>query len=57
MTADPALTDPGSHLFWLASRSLGVVAMLLVSAAVACGLALRAACRPARGELVAEDRA
>ena len=40
MTAAPALTDPGSHLFWLASRSLGVVAMLLVSAAVACGLAL-----------------
>ena len=40
MTTDPSLTDPGPHLFWLASRSLGVVAMLLVSAAVACGLAL-----------------
>jgi methionine sulfoxide reductase heme-binding subunit len=37
---DPALTDPTQHFFWLASRSLGVIAMLLVSGAVACGLAL-----------------
>jgi len=40
MSSSQALTDPSQHLFWLASRSLGVIAMLLVSAAVACGLAL-----------------
>lgn len=42
------LTDPSQHFFWLASRALGIVAMLLVTAAVACGLALsgRLAQRP-----------
>ena len=33
-------SDPGAHLFWIASRSLGIVAMLLFSVAVGCGLAL-----------------
>ena len=28
------------HLFWLASRALGIVAILLLSASVACGLAM-----------------
>jgi thiosulfate reductase cytochrome b subunit len=32
--------DPGQHLWWLASRSMGVVAMLLVSLSVAFGLAM-----------------
>ena len=32
--------DPGQHLWWLASRSMGVVAMVLVSLSVAFGLAL-----------------
>jgi methionine sulfoxide reductase heme-binding subunit len=32
--------DPGEHVWWLASRSLGVVALVLVSLSVACGLAL-----------------
>ena len=32
--------DPGEHLWWLASRSFGVVAMVLVSLSVAFGLAL-----------------
>jgi methionine sulfoxide reductase heme-binding subunit len=32
--------DPGDHLWWLASRSFGVVAMVLVSLSVALGLAL-----------------
>jgi sulfoxide reductase heme-binding subunit YedZ len=35
-------SDPSQHAFWLASRSLGVVAVLLVSIAVALGLALSA---------------
>lgn len=39
MTA-AAFTDPGQHLFWLGSRSLGIVAMLLVSVSVGLGLAL-----------------
>ncbi len=34
------LIDPSPHFFWLASRALGIVAMLLVTASVACGLAL-----------------
>ena len=34
------LVDPSQHFFWLASRALGIVAMLLVTASVACGLAL-----------------
>jgi sulfoxide reductase heme-binding subunit YedZ len=32
--------DPGQHVWWLASRSVGVVAMLLVSLSVALGLAM-----------------
>ena len=32
--------DPGQHLWWLASRSLGVVAIVLVSLSVGLGLAL-----------------
>ncbi|MFN8151375.1 MAG: hypothetical protein U0R24_09660 [Solirubrobacterales bacterium] len=35
-----AAVDPTSHLFWLASRSLGIVALLLTSASVGFGLAL-----------------
>jgi methionine sulfoxide reductase heme-binding subunit len=33
-------TDPGQHLWWLASRSVGVVAMVLLSLSVGLGLAL-----------------
>ena len=33
-------TDPGQHVWWLASRSMGVVAMALVSISVAFGLAM-----------------
>lgn len=33
-------SDPGQHLFWLASRSLGVAALVLVSLSVGLGLAL-----------------
>lgn len=33
-------TDPTQHLFWLGSRSLGIVAMLLISASTGLGLAL-----------------
>ncbi|MDX6583332.1 MAG: hypothetical protein QOI10_2516 [Solirubrobacterales bacterium] len=40
MSVDPSLSDPGAHAFWLASRGLGIVAMILLSAAVGCGLAL-----------------
>jgi methionine sulfoxide reductase heme-binding subunit len=32
--------DPDQHLWWLASRSMGVVAMVLVSMSVAFGLAM-----------------
>ena len=32
--------DPGQHVWWLASRSMGVVAMALVSMSVAFGLAM-----------------
>lgn len=32
--------DPGIHLFWLGSRALGIVALLLASASVGLGLAL-----------------
>ena len=32
--------DPGTHLFWLGSRSLGIVAMLLSSLSVGLGLAM-----------------
>jgi sulfoxide reductase heme-binding subunit YedZ len=40
MNTTQSLTDPTQHLFWLASRSLGIVAMLLVSISVGLGLAL-----------------
>jgi sulfoxide reductase heme-binding subunit YedZ len=33
-------TDPDQHLFWLASRSLGIVALLLLAASVTIGLFL-----------------
>lgn len=38
--AQSNLSDPTQHLFWLTSRALGIVAILLLSAAVGCGLAL-----------------
>lgn len=37
-----ALVSPDQHLFWLASRSLGIAAILLVSVSVGFGLALSA---------------
>lgn len=40
MNAGSDLTDPTAHAFWIASRSLGIVAMVLLSIAVGCGLAL-----------------
>lgn len=33
-------TDPGQHLFWITSRSLGVVALVLVAVSVGIGLAM-----------------
>jgi sulfoxide reductase heme-binding subunit YedZ len=33
-------TDPGQHLFWIASRSLGVVALVLTAVSVGLGLAM-----------------
>jgi sulfoxide reductase heme-binding subunit YedZ len=33
-------TDPGQHLFWIASRSLGVVALIFVAVSVGLGLAM-----------------
>jgi sulfoxide reductase heme-binding subunit YedZ len=33
-------SDPGEHIFWLTSRALGIAAIVLLSAAVICGLAL-----------------
>jgi methionine sulfoxide reductase heme-binding subunit len=33
-------TDPGQHLFWLASRALGIVAIVLLTVSVTIGLAL-----------------
>jgi predicted ferric reductase len=33
-------TDPTQHLFWIASRGLGVIALVLVSVSVGLGLAL-----------------
>jgi sulfoxide reductase heme-binding subunit YedZ len=35
-------TDPTQHLFWLASRGLGVIALVLVSVSVGLGLAMAA---------------
>jgi sulfoxide reductase heme-binding subunit YedZ len=40
-------TDPGQHLFWIASRALGVVALILVSVSVGLGLVI--ATRSAKG--------
>jgi methionine sulfoxide reductase heme-binding subunit len=45
-------TDPGQHLFWIASRSLGVVALVLTAVSVGLGLAMSS--RLAKG---AEPRA
>jgi sulfoxide reductase heme-binding subunit YedZ len=42
MNTSQSLTDPTQHIFWLASRSLGIVAMLLVSISVGLGLAFSA---------------
>ncbi len=35
-----AYTDPSQHFFWLASRAVGVVALILISLSVGLGLAL-----------------
>jgi methionine sulfoxide reductase heme-binding subunit len=35
-----AYTDPGQHLFWIASRALGVVALIFVAISVGMGLAM-----------------
>jgi sulfoxide reductase heme-binding subunit YedZ len=40
-------TDPGQHLFWIASRAFGVVALVLVAVSVGMGLAM--AMRSAKG--------
>ena len=40
MTGASSYTDPAQHAYWLASRSLGIVALLLVSASVGLGLAM-----------------
>lgn len=40
MNEGGSLTDPTQHAFWLASRAMGIVAMVLLSAAVAIGLLL-----------------
>jgi methionine sulfoxide reductase heme-binding subunit len=40
-------TDPSQHLFWIASRALGVLALVLVAVSVGLGLAL--AMRSAKG--------
>lgn len=40
-------TDPGQHLFWIASRALGVVALVMVAVSVGMGLAM--AMRAAKG--------
>lgn len=42
-----AYTDPGQHIFWIASRALGVVALVLVALSVGLGLAMST--RTARG--------
>jgi sulfoxide reductase heme-binding subunit YedZ len=39
--------DPGQHLFWIASRSLGVVALIFVAVSVGMGIAM--AMRSAKG--------
>lgn len=35
-----AFTDPGQHLFWLASRGFGVVALILAATSVGLGLTM-----------------
>src|SRR3954453_15891904 len=40
-------TDPGQHIFWIASRAFGVVALILVAVSVGLGLAM--AMRSAKG--------
>ena len=40
-------TDPGQHIFWIASRAFGVVALVLVAVSVGLGLAM--AMRAAKG--------
>src|SRR3954449_5603571 len=35
-----AYTDPGQHLFWIASRAFGVVALIFVAVSVGMGLAM-----------------
>jgi sulfoxide reductase heme-binding subunit YedZ len=40
-------TDPGQHLFWIASRAFGVVALVFVAVSVGMGLAM--AMRSAKG--------
>ena len=40
-------TDPGQHIFWIASRAFGVVALVLVAVSVGMGLAM--ALRAAKG--------
>jgi methionine sulfoxide reductase heme-binding subunit len=42
-----AYTDPGQHIFWIASRAFGVVALVLVAVSVGMGLAM--AMRAAKG--------
>src|SRR4051812_39065402 len=40
-------TDPGQHIFWIASRAFGVVALVMVAVSVGLGLAM--AMRAAKG--------
>jgi sulfoxide reductase heme-binding subunit YedZ len=40
MTIASAVVDPSQHLFWLGSRSLGIVALLMAASSVGLGLAL-----------------
>jgi sulfoxide reductase heme-binding subunit YedZ len=40
-------TDPGQHIFWIASRAFGVVALVMVAVSVGMGLAM--AMRSAKG--------
>ena len=41
--------DPAQHVFWLASRALGIVAIVLLASSVALGLALSGRLAPAPG--------
>ena len=54
------MTDPTQHLFWLASRATGIVAMVLVALSVGIGLAMstrlvRAPGMPARMKVLHES--